>query len=502
MPTDAPAAGEMPNAPSLLRSGAFSLVTSAAPIIVALVALPILTRQLGTERLGLLALAWAWLSYAALLDFGLGRALTRLVAASDAGEALDAPIGAFVATAHVVLAAVGALVGLVGALVAPWYVTRVLQVSLDLRQDAITSALIFALSVPLVTGASVPRAVLEARHRFRDVNFVRLPVSVGTFAVPLLLLPFTASLTAIAVTLAVIRAWAWWRYTALSRAVMPTSVSGGAARRHLRPLLRAGAWLTVSNVLSPLMTVADRFLIGSSISVSAVALYAVPWEAVTKLWIVPGALMMVLFPAMSRAAAAEPRRLVPLHNAGIRLIALIVVPVCAVAALLAPTLLSLAGGRQYVGDSVVVLRILAIGVAANCIGIVPVTMLQASGRARWVALVHLAEVMPFLALIVLCVSRWSIIGAATAWTARVVVDAVVMARRAHAVAPLPASTYVLAASGVIAVAACAWTASVTSVDSRAPIVAAILIISACPVALWTQRRSADRQVLSRAGGLG
>ena len=35
-----------------------------------------------------------------------------------------------------------------------------------------------------------------------------------------------------------------------------------------------GAWITVSNVLSPIMTVADRFLIGSLVSVSAVALYA------------------------------------------------------------------------------------------------------------------------------------------------------------------------------------------------------------------------------------
>jgi O-antigen/teichoic acid export membrane protein len=75
----------LPLVPSLLRSGALSLFTSALPLAVALAALPLLTRQLGTERLGLLALAWAWLGYAALLDLGLGRALTRLVAAADHG---------------------------------------------------------------------------------------------------------------------------------------------------------------------------------------------------------------------------------------------------------------------------------------------------------------------------------------------------------------------------------------------------------------------------------
>ena len=151
MSVDAPSAGESTSAPSLMRSGALSLATSAAPLLVALVALPVLTRQLGPERLGLLALAWAWLGYAALLDFGLGRALTRMVAAADAGETLDAPVGAFVATAHATIAAVGIVVGGLGAAIAPWYVRHVLHVSDALRTDAIAGAVVFALTVPLIT---------------------------------------------------------------------------------------------------------------------------------------------------------------------------------------------------------------------------------------------------------------------------------------------------------------------------------------------------------------
>ena len=445
MNTEAPSAGVTPSAPSLLRSGAFSLATSAAPIVVALVAIPLLTRQLGTERLGLLALAWAWLGYAALLDFGLGRALTRLVAAVDAGEALDAPIGAFIATAHATLTLVGGVVGGIGALVAPWYVTHVLHVSDAMRMDALVSAIIFALTVPAITGASAPRAVLEARQQFRDVNLVRLPVSVGTFGVPLLLLPFTASLTVIALTLAAVRLWAWWRYSALARRALPEQADQHASRTYLRPLLRAGAWMTVSNVLSPLMTVADRFLIGSMISVSAVALYAVPWEAVTKLWIVPGALTMVLFPALSSVSAAEPQALGPLHMAAVRVITLIVTPVCAAACLLAPWLLHLAGGAQYAGASVVVLRILAVGVAANCIAAVPFTLIQASGRARWTATIHLLEILPYALLLWFGVQRFGIVGAAGAWSSRAIIDAALMTWRGQLIAPLPTASLWLTA---------------------------------------------------------
>lgn len=489
-----------PARPSLLRSGAFSLVTSAAPLIAALAALPVLTRVLGAERLGLLALAWAWLGYAALLDFGLGRALTRIVATSGSGEPLEAPIGAFVNTAHRVLVLVGLAVGLAGALSAPWYVSSVLTVSAALRSDALASAILFALTVPAITGASAPRAVLEARHRFRDVNLVRLPVSVGTFAVPLLLLPITASLTVIAATLACVRVWAWWRYTTLARVEIPARAGDAPARALLRPLLRAGAWMTVSNVLSPLMTFADRFLIGSLVSVSAVALYAVPWEAVTKLWIVPGALTMVLFPALTRVYASAPEQLAVLQTASVRLITVLVVPVCAIACLLAPWLLRLAGGSQYLGASVTVLRILAVGVAANCIAAVPFTLLQASGRARTTATLHLMEIVPFLLLLWFAVTRYGIVGAAAAWTTRVVVDASLMSWRAHAVAPLQLSTLVFSASGVALVGASAWIGATAPASSRVPLITACLVGLAIPAALWSQRNSAERLVLERAGG--
>src|SRR5260370_40800032 len=64
----------------LARNTVWNLLGSGAPMIVAVVCIPILIRGLGKERFGVLTLAWALIGYASLFDLGLGRALTQLVA--------------------------------------------------------------------------------------------------------------------------------------------------------------------------------------------------------------------------------------------------------------------------------------------------------------------------------------------------------------------------------------------------------------------------------------
>lgn len=67
----------------------------------------------------------------------------------------------------------------------------------------------------------------------------------------------------------------------------------------VKPLFSFGGWMTISNIVGPLMLYLDRFVIGAVISVTAVAYYATSYEIVTKLWIISGALIASLFPAFA-----------------------------------------------------------------------------------------------------------------------------------------------------------------------------------------------------------
>src|SRR5437773_8518685 len=76
----------------LARNTVWNLLGNGAPMLVAVFCIPILIKGLGTDRFGVLTLAWALIGYASLFDLGLGRALTQLVARKlGAGEEHDVP---------------------------------------------------------------------------------------------------------------------------------------------------------------------------------------------------------------------------------------------------------------------------------------------------------------------------------------------------------------------------------------------------------------------------
>ena len=64
----------------LARNSALNLLGLCSPLLVAIVAIPILIRGLGTDRFGVLTLVWVVIGYSSLFDLGLSRALTKIVA--------------------------------------------------------------------------------------------------------------------------------------------------------------------------------------------------------------------------------------------------------------------------------------------------------------------------------------------------------------------------------------------------------------------------------------
>ena len=410
----------------LARNSLLNLLGSVLPVLVAIIAIPILIRGIGTERFGILSLVWMFVGYFSLFDLGLGKAVTKLVA-EKVGTDQENQIPPLVWTSvllMLLLSCVGAGLLLGGA---RWLVCDVLRVSEQFENETIFSFYAIAFSLPFIINTSALRGVLIAYQRFGLVNAIRVPQGILNFLAPLAVLPFSTSLVAIVSMLIGLRILVWLAHLYLCLKLYPLLRRNIKCKQILvRPLLNFGGWMTVTNIVSPLMTYLDRFFIASVVSTTAVAFYAAPYQVVTKLLIVPGALLGVLFPAFSSSLSNSGQRTQQLFENGIQAIFFILFPLVLIILFFAHEGLRLWLGIEFAEKSAVVLQLLAVGILINSLTLVPFTFLQSAGRPDLTAKFHLVEFPLYIIALWEILPGYGIAGAAGVWVARVVFDGVLL----------------------------------------------------------------------------
>ena len=411
---------------NLTRNVLWNFAGQIAPLFAAVFAIPLLIRGMGVDRFGLLTLAWMVIGYFSLFDFGLGRALIKLVS-EKLGEGRLAEIPELVWTALFLMASLGVAGAGVMFVLSGWLVTSVLKVPAALQAEAFDAFRLLAWSVPIVILTTGFRGVLEAYRRFDLVNIVRLPLGVLTFVAPLAVLPFSNRLDVIVMVLLALRLLICAIQAVLCERVMPGMWRRISGSSHLvRPMLGFGGWMTVTNVVGPLMIYLDRFLIGSVLGTAAVAYYVTPYEIITKLLVIPGALAGVLFPMFSANLVADRARAAELFSRSVRWLFLALFP-----AVLLATVFAVDGLRFWLSDEFslrggFVLQWLAAGVLINGMAQVPFAFIQGAGRPDLTAKLHLLELPFYLVVLWSFMQQWGIVGAAAAWTLRAGFDAVAL----------------------------------------------------------------------------
>src|SRR6185436_20174082 len=146
-------------------------------------------------------------------------------------------------------------------------------------------------------------------------------------------------------------------------------------------MLRQGGWITVSNIISPLMLYLDRFLIGALVSMAAVAYYATPYDMLMKLLVIPAALLGVLFPAFAATFDRDRAATAILLERAVRLMLVAMFPFVIVLVTFAHEGLTLWLGGDFARFSASVVQWLAAGVFINSIGYIPFSAIQAIGRS-------------------------------------------------------------------------------------------------------------------------
>jgi O-antigen/teichoic acid export membrane protein len=395
-------------------------------MLAALLSMPVLLHAIGDSRFGMLSIAWMLIGYFGLFDFGIGRAMTHGVSQRLAHDR-SADISDLVWTGLSALAGIGTTVGVALAVASRWLVFAFINIQHDLRPEAASSLLILAAAVPLVTVSAGQRGKLEDHQQFKAINLVMMPLGALLFAAPVVAIQFSVALPAIMLSLLLARFCILAVLLLLCARTVHrfriVRVSGST----LRDLLGFGGWMTVSNVVSPIMVNMDRVVVGSLLSISAVTYYVTPYEMISKLAIVPGSIANASFPEFSRLhkiGSVEATRRYFVKT--VLLLLVILAPAAMLASIAGHELLRWWISQDLADRSTVIFRILAFGVVLNGLAYVPFAYVQGIGRSDVTAKFHLIELALYVPTLYLMIRGFGLRGVAMAWVFRVLVDAALL----------------------------------------------------------------------------
>lgn len=402
---------------------AWNFLGGILPLLVGVIVFPLIISAYGIERFGLLAIAWSLVGYFSLFDMGLSRALTQVVSEKLSKDADEVEIVELVYTAFRIMFLLGVFGGVFLWLITPWLVTHALSVTVQIEPETIRAFTVLAISIPFVVHTSALRGVMDALHLFKQANLIRLVLGIGTFLGPYLSSFYGPSLEYAAYSLILVRLLGWlMHYVVVKRTPLLKNKTSSFRPSLLRPLFAFGGWMTISNIIGPLMVYLDRFVIAAMLGTASVAFYVAPYEVITKLWVVPAAISGVLYPLFAKDWQINPKATASILNKGMVYVLMILYPAILIASVFAEEWLNFWLGKEFAVNGASLVPWLAAGVLINSMAQILFAKVQGAGRADWTAKLHLAEAIPYWLFLWIALENFGIKGAAMAWFFRVTID--------------------------------------------------------------------------------
>lgn len=417
-------AEKLTNLSLLKKNISLNFLIHGITIVTGVLTVPIILKGIGIERFGILTIIWAVIGYSSIFDLGLGRALTQAVS-KKLGEGCQDEIPLIIWTSMSILLLLGAVASALLLSLSSW-VIHMIKVPKTYSQEALSSMYLLSFSVPCLIGIMGLKGVLESYQRFSIISWLRVPVLISNYIAPIFILSFTNSLFYIVLALVIGRfitlvGHIW----AVSYTVEGFLTNITFSRPHVKPLIKFGSWSLVSNIVTPLMTSMDRFIISALLTSEVIAYYTTPFDVISKMYIVPTALMSVMFPAFSTKFTQDPHLVREMYSKSlINTFMLLFLPVLIVV-LFAKSLIGLWINDVFAENSYHCAQLIALGIFCGCLNHIPFTVIQASGRSDITGKIHLAEFPIYLLVLFIFIRSFGFIGAPLAFLTRFVLDTIV-----------------------------------------------------------------------------
>lgn len=409
------------------KNAAWNIIGVSLPLLAGLLAVPLLLHGLGQAKLGIFSLALGLFGFSGLFDLGLGRAITQTIASEQGKGAHLNAIAGLIRRGLLVVGVMGLVWGLILYGTAFFIAHDLFHLPGQLAHETQSGFQWLAFALPFVLLSTSLIGILEGLQQFRATNLLRAPIGAATFLIPATTAQFTNHLDMVLASLAATRIVASLLWLALTMRVFPIVSTHNGTPLSAAHMWRFTGWLTVSNLVSPLMVHADRFYLASIFPPSLVALYTVPLDALVRATILPNAAMNAAFPALAHLDAQTQQDTNPnaarnlVAGAGFLMLFFWFLPIL-IFGIFLYQLLTFWLGAAFAQQIITITQWLLLGVLVNGYAHIPFALIQSAGRADLTAKLHLIELPIYAAVFIIATHQFGIIGAAIAWFSRVLLD--------------------------------------------------------------------------------
>ncbi|MBN2471898.1 MAG: oligosaccharide flippase family protein, partial [Anaerolineae bacterium] len=176
--------------------------------------------------------------------------------------------------------------------------------------------------------------------------------------------------------------WPEGRPSRRSRIGIERDARTGIERDLIRHMLGESWPLMINHLLATIFYKIDVILIEAINGVTVVGWYSTAYKWLDALQVIPSFLSAALLPVMSRQAQDDPPALVRSFRLTVKLLSLVALPVAVATTFIAPALVLLLGGSEYLPDGAVALQIMIWSVPVGWINSITQYVLIALDRQR------------------------------------------------------------------------------------------------------------------------
>lgn len=401
-------------------------------IFTALICIPIIISNIGVERFGILTLILAFVGFMNVFDFGLTRSITNsIVKYKDRKNKYM--VLSVINSGVCMIIAISILIAIVSQIYMDKIVHSIFSVSDIFYHETTISLSIISISLPFVLLQTASVSILEAFGEFKTISLAKTPFSILMYVAPAGLSFLFPNLILITISICVIRIIMAISFFILQKKIINKYI--GDANIGLRvffnynmmmELIKYGGWVSISNIVAPIMLYIDRFFVASIVGAGMVAYYTTPFEMISKMSVVSLSVSGVLFPVLAKNIKTDIALANTYYNKALLVIGLFLVFPVVFGSLFSREIISLWINIDFAKQSWIVFCIFLCGFLVHGLIQPAYIWIQASGKPHITALAHLFDFALYLIYFPFLTKLYGINGAAISWLTRVVVSMITL----------------------------------------------------------------------------